>query len=339
MMIISREPAEGKSLQEMRRRSIWYITLATVYILLMVGSVNSQDCKECQCYRVKCADDDKTCVSPDDLVDRSSCLELGPPCVCCLEGHCYSAWSYFCYIYQRADMLNIMFFLLIFVNYFLVRRYNSKAFGFETEIKEDSNEDDWETDGARTVFNNNEENRKSMGDKKSSDLVRVDYRGTSNIVPVQSSLDSIDDPIVKNLIASMFYLIGECRFVGEKNHRLFNTFMILLGFHIVLAFLNIAVLWRFPFPFGLGIWVSFAVQGTFLFIFYQGYYKRELYVDRIRDVLRKFEVDKKVGIAFRPATKEIHVLLLRSLNRNVGAQPQTQVPKGQTAQARELADY
>lgn len=306
------------------------IVFFVAVFLCIVTSTVAQECAQCQCYRVKCEEGDRscktlfsnTCDASEDLVDRSVCLELGPRCDCCLEGKCYSAWSYFCYVYQRTDMLNIMFFLLIFVNYFLVRRYNSKAFGFETEIKDDSNEDDWETDGARTVFANNEENRKSMGDKKSTDLIRIDYRGTSNIVPVQSSLDAIDDPIVKGLIASMFYLIGECRAVGEKNHRLFNTFMILLGFHILLSLLNIALLWRFPFPYGLAIWVSFAVQISFFFIFYQGYYKRELYVDRIRDVLRKFEVDKKVGIAFRPATKEIHVLLLRSPVRAFAPQSQ-----------------
>jgi hypothetical protein len=221
-------------------------------------------------------------------------------------------------------MFNIIFFLLLFANYFLMRRYNSKAFGFETEVN-DANLDDWETDGARTVFANNEENRKSLGDKKFSDLIRVDYRGSTNIVPIQSSLDAIDDPIVKGIIASMFYLIGECRLIGKQNDRLYKTFAVLLVLLVIVNLGNITFLWRFPFPYGLVIWVEILVQSSFLIIFYQGYFKKELYVDRIREVLRKFEMDKKIAIAFRPATKEIHVLLLRG--QNAGLERQSRMNK------------
>lgn len=140
----------------MKKFTLSLALLATIQLLLINSShqagVNGVVCKKCRCYALKCSrldDPDVSCTNKyRDSCDNAEDVYEGDfcnlQCDCCLQNNCYKWNTYACIIFRTFEFANIMYFILITVNAFILWRLYRKMFSKDTERAPDASEDDEE---------------------------------------------------------------------------------------------------------------------------------------------------------------------------------------------------
>lgn len=114
-------------------------------LILVIRIIWSKQCKECQCYELKCtrleqpSDNclnlyNKSCDSKFDIVPYNNCAE---ECDCCLEGKCVGWNDVNCLMYRSFEIHLILYFLLVTANIFIFSKVYERKFSIEVYLIND----------------------------------------------------------------------------------------------------------------------------------------------------------------------------------------------------------
>ena len=100
-------------------------------------------CKRCNCYELKCSrlenPDPKcknkyrdSCDNSEDITENDFC---NIQCDCCLENQCFKWNNFSCMVFRTYEFSNIVYFILLTVNGFVLIRLFKSMFAKDEEIK------------------------------------------------------------------------------------------------------------------------------------------------------------------------------------------------------------
>ena len=157
------------------------VVIAASSVLANTGQ--TVKCTKCKCYELKCSrleNPDATCVNKyRDTCDNSEDISEGDfcniQCDCCLENTCYQWKNYPCIMFRTYEFSNIVYFILITVNAFIIWRLYKTMFSRERYRMPDSEDDE----------------KEELKKGKSAGPLQLKYGGKLRICRVDSEIDKV----------------------------------------------------------------------------------------------------------------------------------------------------
>ena len=262
-------------------------------ILLLIASIRGQttvECTTCKCYELKCSrleTNDPTCVDKyrdtcdnnEDISEENFC---NTQCDCCLETVCYKWQQYECMMFRTYEFSNIVYFILITVNAFILTRLYKAMFSREQERRLDDPDD--------------EEDEKKL--KNNTEIITVKYLGKLAIKKDLRALKRLKEDTA-NIISDFFDEIDKNKGVASKNQIILAglcfLYLLINGFHLV----NIFVMSSKPLTYVYVIWVQHVLLIVFWILVTLVFKKAKLYIVKVRETIKAFEESRKCKITLQ----------------------------------------
>jgi len=270
----------------MRGLALVVIVLAG-HTLAQTTDISSLKCTTCKCYELKCSRlevRDPTCVDKyrdtcdnnEDISEESFC---NTQCDCCLETGCYKWKDYECMMFRTYEFSNIVYFILITVNAFILTRLYKAMFSREQERKLDDPDDD--------------EDEKKL--KNGSEIACVKFLGKLAIKADNKSISKLKDDVA-NVVRDFFEEVDKLKGVASKNQIILAglclLYIVLNAFHVV----NIFVMSSKPLTYVYVIWIQHALLIAFWVAVTLVFKKATLYIAKVREAIKAFEDSRKCKI-------------------------------------------
>lgn len=270
------------------------VNITRVLLVLLACSLayantgTSVKCEKCKCYELKCSrleNPDASCENKfRDSCDNSEDITEGDfcniQCDCCLQNTCYQWKNYPCIMFRTYEFANIVYFILITVNAFMIWRLYKSMFSRERDTIPDQSDEDAEA---------------LKG--KSTGPIAVKYGGRLMITKIDSEIEKINNQGQRELILEFF---GDV----EKQGKLFGcknliTLGVLVGLYIGLNIfhaVNIFVLGNLPMVYIYVAWIQHLMLAAFWVLVVYAFKKMKLYMDLVREIINRYKKEKNIFI-------------------------------------------
>lgn len=268
-----------------------YLSVLAI-LLLLEASLSQTDiskikCTTCRCYQLKCSrleTYDPTCIDTyrdtcdnnEDITEENFC---NTQCDCCLQNLCYVWQNYECMMFRTYEFSNIVYFILITVNAFILTRLYKAMFSREEDRRLDEPED--------------EDEEKKL--KASSEVISVKFMGRLAIKKDLRALKRLQEDTA-NIISDFFDELDKHKGVASKNQMILASlcllYLLLNAFHAV----NIFVMSGLPLTYVYVIWVQHLMLVAFWTAITIVFKKATLYIVKVRETIKAFEEAKKCKI-------------------------------------------
>lgn len=266
-----------------------FLVLALAASQVLANTGTSVKCTKCKCYELKCSrleNPDSTCVNKyRDTCDNSEDISEGDfcniQCDCCLENNCYQWKQYPCIMFRTYEFANIVYFILITVNAFILFRLYKSMFSKEKERIPDASDDE----------------NDALTKGKSGGPIQLKYAGRLRISKIDSEIEKVANSEQKEVIQEFF---GDIQKKGQtygcKNiatlGALVGLYMALNIFHII----NIFFLGNLPLTYVYVAWLQHAMLVGFWVLVVCAFKKMKLYMDLVREIISQYQKEKNVVI-------------------------------------------
>jgi hypothetical protein len=270
-----------------------YFNLLTILLMVGLSLSQTQDiskikCTNCRCYQLKCSrleNYDPTCVDTyrdtcdnnEDITEENFC---NTQCDCCLQNQCFVWQNYECMIFRTYEFSNIVYFILITVNAFILTRLYKAMFSREEDRRLDEPEED-------------EEEKKLKA--ANSEITSVKFMGRLAIKKDLRALKRLQEDTA-NIISDFFDEVDKHKAVASKNQMILASmcllYLLLNAFHAV----NIFVMSGLPLTYVYVIWIQHLMLIAFWVSITLVFKKATLYIVKVRETIKAFEEAKKCKI-------------------------------------------
>ena len=247
------------------------------------------ECKKCKCYELKCSrleNPDATCQNKyRDTCDNSEDISEGDfcniKCDCCLETKCYTWSTYPCIMFRTYEFSNIVYFILITVNMFILWRLYKSMFSRERERMPDQTDDEGE---------NLNKNLKKTG------TYTVKYAGKLTIKKIdkEANFSNEDHRRIYDDFFTEVKKLGSG--VGCSNIVVLTILIILYSILNLFHAINIFLLGNKPLTYIYVAWIQHFLLITFWGIVIYAFKKGKLYIAEVRKLIKDFQTKKGVRI-------------------------------------------
>lgn len=270
---------------------VGYLILALFAIVQgQTDPATEATCAECQCYELKCSRLENpdaactntyrdTCDNSEDITEANFC---NINCDCCLEKQCFKWNNYKCIMFRTYEFSNIVYFIMVTVNGFVLMRLYSAMFSRENEYRPD------EID----------ENNENLKEQKISQggTVSMTVAGKLTIARINFEIEKIEQETHKEIANQFFNDVEAIKSTGTKNIAflilLFAIYMFLNIFHVI----NIFILGTKPLTYVYIVWIQHLFLATFWVLVTLTFKKFGIYMKQVRDIVEKYHKEHHVEI-------------------------------------------
>lgn len=268
-------------------------SVAIVTVLVLCGlalsetSISDIKCTTCRCYQLKCSRLEtydptctdqyrETCDNNEDITEENFC---NTQCDCCLQTQCFTWKDYPCMMFRTYEFSNIVYFILITVNAFILTRLYRSMFSREEDRKLDDPEE--------------EDEEKRL--KQANDIITVKFMGRLAIKKDLRALKRLEEDTA-NKISDFFDEVDKHKGIASKNQitlaTLCMTYLLLNAFHAV----NIFVMSNMPLTYVYVIWLQHFMLICFWVAVTLVFKKATLYIVKVHEAIKAFEESHKCKI-------------------------------------------
>lgn len=255
--------------------------------VLSQSSLDSITCTQCKCYELKCSrleTPDPSCVDQyrdtcdnnEDISEENFC---NTQCDCCLETQCFKWKDYQCMMFRTYEFSNIVYFILITVNAFILTRLYKAMFSREQEKKLDDPDDDDE--------------EKRLNTK--GEIITVAYLGKLAIKKDVRYIKKCSEA-VSHRITDFFDELDKLKGVASSNQLTLAgmcfLYLVLNAFHVI----NIFVMSSKPLSYVYVIWIQHFLLVIFWIAVTMVFKKSTLYIVKVREAIKLYEETNKCKI-------------------------------------------
>jgi len=270
-------------------------TLQTALLLSLLAYstanniVNAVQCTKCKCYELKCSrleNPDPTCVnkyrdSCDNSEDISESDFCNIQCDCCLETKCYSWDSYPCIMFRTYEFANIVYFILLTVNAFVLIRVLKAMFSKEEEIKTEESEEE-------------EENLKHFK-QHTPERFLCPYTGRLAVKTDTNTFAKVPEERL-DMVRSFFANIEGKEKYAKKNLYVYIALVVIYVIINIFHIINIFALGNLPLTYVKIVWLQHILLIVFWVAVVLSFKKLDLYSGQIKDVMQSVEQQEKCKI-------------------------------------------
>ena len=243
-------------------------------------------CESCKCYKLKCSrlDDASatcaneyrdTCDNSEDISEADSCHIQ---CDCCLQNKCFKSSNYKCIMFRTYEFSNILYFIFMIVNFFILLRINrvmfSKTIGWFPEYTDE--------DGSNLNGHPGQ--------------VAVKYLPGKVIKRDPNQIAKITDPNQRNFVDGFFNDLEKLDSVASSNSSLFMVLLIIYIIIGIFFLLSVFIFGTKPLIYVFIVWIQHILQIVFFVLAFMTYRKIALYIPKVRNLLKDYKNEQNVDI-------------------------------------------
>ena len=264
-------------------------TESTTDSSMIDSSVSSgKTCESCKCYKLKCSRLDNasancaneyrdTCDNSEDISEADSCHIQ---CDCCLQNKCYKSSNYKCIMFRTYEFSNIMYFIFMVVNFFILLRIRrvmfSKSIGWFPEHLD-------EMEGLN-------------GKSYSPGHVTVKYLPGNVIKRDPNQIANIQDPNQRNFVDGFFNDLQKLDSVASSNSGLFTVLVVIYVIIGIFFLVSVFIFGTKPLIYVFIVWIQHILQIVFFVLAFMTYKKIGLYIPKVRNLLKDYKNEQNVDI-------------------------------------------